>query len=269
MQLLKEIESKKEEKMKISSRKEKFFYNFLKWNKLAYEEQKWDLDDFVISIFSKNSKNLSPKKSRKDLNFIDKIAISIYNESHDLINRNDIPIKDTYIIDKIFKENNLKIEDITDDEIPINTLIKEILWENIKINSIINAINNAEDLMDIFIIEEAFSLFCKSNHDFQNKEKYLKREHRKSLLFWTILILLIYFINIFAGTEFMINISDILNIFFVEIHDFILKFDGRIKWLGLITIFLFIIKILPWILWFIFKKEYSRKTWIKRVRDLF
>lgn len=268
MQILKEIESKKEEKMKISSRKEKFFYHFLKWNKLAYEEQKWDLDDFVISIFSKNSKNLSLKKSRKDLNFIDKIAISIYNESHDLINRNDISIKETYIIDKIFKENNLKIENIAD-EFPINTLIKEILWEDIKIDSIINAINSAEDLMDIFIIEEAFSLYCKNNYDFQNKEKYLKKEHRKSLLFWIVLVLLIYCINIFAGTELLISVSNKLNIFIENIYECVIKFNNWIMWLSIATIIWWIIVKLPQILWILFKKEYSRKTWFEQIRNLF
>lgn len=274
--LLKEIYQKKNELIEISSQKEKYFYSFLKGEKNKYIKQKWDLDDFVVSIFSNNPTTSPPQKNWNDVSFIDLFAIAKYEKSYTKIKdfTKNKSIKYNYLINhflEITKDNGDLL--LTEKELPIDILVKEIIKKEIKIESIIQAIESVEDLIDIYIIEKSFEILCEKDLELISQGTIRKRNRRHSLFFWIILIIFIYIICITSDTLFMKNLSDILVETMNWIYTLILKINKRIVklivWLWIMWLSWKIILYFPNLLWLIFKKDY---TWEKRwqqIRDLF
>lgn len=275
--LLDEIKWKKQKILNISSPKEKYFYHFLRKDRLKYCPQKWDLDDFVVSVFGKNSPKKHPKKHWTDLSNIDLFAIAEHTKSFEKIEEfaKWKSIKYAYILKYIFNRNlldsNLPLKN--NERMSIDILINAILNKEITIDIIIKAVNGCEDLIDIYIIEEAFKNLCEVDKEFENKQKFIKRNRRYSLFFWSILIVFIYIICITSDTLFMKNLSDILVETINQIYTLILKVNKRIVrlivWLWVMWLWWKIILLFPKVLWFILKKDYTwEKRW-QRIRNLF
>lgn len=270
--LLKEIYQKKNELIEISSQKEKYFYSFLKGEKNKYIKQKWDLDDFVVSIFSNNPTTSPPQKNWDDVSFIDLFAIAKYEKSYTRIKNftNNKSIKYDYLIN-CFLLTNKSNKDLLlrEKELPIDILVKEIINKEIKIESIIQAVENVEDLIDIYIVEKSFEILCKKDLELISQGTIKKRNRRYSLFFWVLLIVFVYIICITSNTLFMKNLSDILVQAINQLYGLILKINKRITWLWIIWLLWIIIRYFPKALWFIFKKDYTWKKRWQQIRDLF
>lgn len=203
-------------------------------------------------------------------------AIAKYEKSYTKIKdfTKNKSIKYNYLINhflEITKDNGDLL--LTEKELPIDILVKEIIKKEIKIESIIQAIESVEDLIDIYIIEKSFEILCEKDLELISQGTIRKRNRRHSLFFWIILIIFIYIICITSDTLFMKNLSDILVETMNWIYTLILKINKRIVklivWLWIMWLSWKIILYFPNLLWLIFKKDY---TWEKRwqqIRDLF
>jgi hypothetical protein len=140
-------------------------------------------------------------------------AIAKYEKSYTKIKdfTKNKSIKYNYLINhflEITKDNGDLL--LTEKELPIDILVKEIIKKEIKIESIIQAIESVEDLIDIYIIEKSFEILCEKDLELISQGTIRKRNRRHSLFFWIILIIFIYIICITSDTLFMKNLSDIL-----------------------------------------------------------
>jgi hypothetical protein len=158
-------------------------------------------------------------------------AIAKYEKSYTKIKNftNNKSIKYDYLIN-CFLLTNKSNKDLLlrEKELPIDILVKEIINKEIKIESIIQAVENVEDLIDIYIIEKSFEILCKKDLELISQGTIKKRNHRCSLFFWVLLIVFVYIICITSNTLFMKNLSDILVQAINQLYGLILKINKRI-----------------------------------------
>jgi len=207
MSIIAEIESKKEIILDTASRREIYFYNFLKNEALIYpnDEDLTDEDQIFYSAFSIDGPNklelvkkCRQRKAVKGLsynkNLLSLCAFAKYDadyEKNNLVSYfNKYSSKEQYILSLFFpafcslgeidNKNNI---DIVIKDIIIN---KDIAQWNRKITE---AIKSASDVIDIFIIEQAFLVatdFHPVNLDNEALYKVCNYVEGKYLKFWSI-----------------------------------------------------------------------------------
>jgi hypothetical protein len=190
MSIIAEIESKKEKILGIASKRECYFYNYLKGEALNYpnEEDLSEEEQIFYSAFSNDGPNklelVKKYRQRKPIkglfynkNLLSLCAFAKYDinyEKNNLISYfYEHSSKEQYILSLLFP-SICSLGEI-DCKNSIDTIIKEIIinknfedWNK----KIIDAIKSASDIIDIFISEQAF-LVVTDFHPVKGIEGYL------------------------------------------------------------------------------------------------